>query len=386
MKIAIFSDTFLPQINGVATVTYKSALALGNLGHEVRVLTVSKNGGDDFKNITQGKFTVTTLPSVGFPIYPGERVAIPLGISVQKISEFRPDIIHTHTPFTLGWEAVACAKLFKIPLVGTHHTFYDHYLKLIKMDYEWAKKPSWKYIIAYYNRCNLIISPTQFLADSLKSHGLRKPIDILPNSVDTECFYPAASATHKKKLKSAFGINDTSLIYMGRVSYEKSIDQLVWAFYFALQKFPELTLMIVGDGPEKMELQKLVRDLEISDKIIFTGILRGEKLLEALQANDAFITASKSENMPMAILEAMAAGLPIIAVRALGIPETVKDNENGFLSAPDNQKEMAEKIIELAGNPKRMEKFSLASRRLTIDNYSQEKVAELLQNIYQKLL
>lgn len=385
MRIAIFSDTFLPQINGVASVAHQSAMALGELGHDVCVFTVSKNHEKDFVTLTQGKFSVVALPSVEVPVYSDERTTLPIGMAIRKVKRFNPQIIHTHTPFSVGWEAVFASKLFKIPLVGTHHTFYDHYLRHVKMDYEWAKRPSWKYVIAYYNRCDLVLSPSKSLADKLKSQGLRKPIKTLSNPINTELFKPVSSKTAKKKLKANFGIKGKSLVYMGRVSYEKSIDQVIKAFKLAVRKIPEITLMVVGDGPEKNYLEKIAEDLGIKNKMIFAGFRHNNELVEALQANDVFVTASKSENMPLSILEAMATGLPVIAVRALGIPEIVENNANGFLVSPDNPEAMSKKIVELIKNDKLMKKFSLASRQLAL-NYSQERIAELLQDIYRKLL
>lgn len=384
MRIAIFSDTFLPQTNGVAIVVYRSAVALGELGHDVRVFTVSKNHEKDFESIAEGKFSVVTLPSVNVPVYAGERLTIPIGTTLRKIKEFSPQIIHTHTPFSVGWEAVWAHKLFKIPLVGTHHTFYDHYLRYVKMDYEWAKKPSWKYVVTYYNRCDLALSASKSLADELKSQGLKRPIEVLPNLINTELFKPIPGKTAKNKLKAKFGIKGKSLVYMGRVSYEKSIDQVLRAFKLVVCKMPEVKLMIVGDGPERTYLEKLAGDLGIKNNVIFLGFRHNHELVEALQANDVFVTMSKSENLPLSILEAMAIGLPVVAVNALGIPEIVKNNENGFLVSRDNPEEMAKKIMELIKNGKLMKKFSLAARRLAL-SYSQEKIAKSLENIYQKL-
>ena len=385
MRIAIFSDTFLPQVNGVASVAHQSAVTLGELGHDVCVFTVSKNNEKDFKSIAEGKFSVVTLPSVKAPAYPGERMTIPIGTTLYKVKKFNPQIIHTHTPFSVGWEAVWAHKLFKIPLVGTHHTFYDHYLRHVKMDYEWAKKPSWKYVVAYYNRCDLALSPSKSLANELISRGLKKPIEVLPNSVNVKLFKPIASEAAKKKLKAKFSIKGKSLVYMGRVSYEKSIDQVIEAFKLVVSKMPEVKLMIVGDGPERTYLEKLARELGVENKVFFTGFKHNNELVETLQANDIFLTASKSETFSLAVLEGMAVGLPIIAADALAVPELVKPDVNGFLAFPDNPGEMAERIMELILDERLLKKFGRNSRQLALD-YLQEKIAKSLEDIYQKLL
>ncbi|MCX6702873.1 MAG: glycosyltransferase [Candidatus Wolfebacteria bacterium] len=385
MKIAIFSDTFYPRVNGVANVAFKSAEALGDIGHEVRVFTVSEKSEEYFCDVGNGKFKVSTSFSLPFWGYPEERFSLPYGSVIRRIRDSRPDVIHTHTPFAVGWEAVLAAKLFGIPLIGTHHTFYDHYLKHVKLDYKWIKIPSWKYVVGYYNQCNLILSPSQSLTDELIEHGLKKPAIVIPNPVDTELFVPVPDAPKKKALKKKFGIPGPSIVYMGRVSYEKNIAQLVKAAGLLVKKIPGMKFVIIGDGPEIQNLRELVYKLGIKDSVIFLGFLRGQDLVEALQANDIFVTASKSENQPLSVIEAMAAGLPVVAVSALGIPEIVQDGVNGYLTHSDMPDELADKISGLWGDKKNMKKFSLASRSISL-HYSQDKVARILEAAYKKLL
>jgi len=388
MKIAIFSDSFYPQVDGVASVVYESAQGLSKLGHDVYVFTAST--GRFFKHREGRKekaqnFTLFRIPSIPALIYSGYRLALPVGFALNKLRKIKPDIIHTHTPFSVGWEAVWSAKIFGIPIISTHHTFYNHYLKHAKVDYAWAKKVSWRYTIGYYNRCDFVLSPSKSLADELKFQGLKKPIKTLPNPIDTEFFQPVSSQTKKEELKKTLGIKGISLVYMGRVSYEKSIDQVIKAAALAMKKFPNLQLVIVGDGPERKKLEKLANDLEIEQNVLFFGIKHGKNLVEALQANDVFLTASKTENMPVSILEAMATGLPVIGVDALGIPEIVLDNVNGFIVPPDGIKEMAVKILELIEDAKLRERFSKKSRELSL-NYSQEEIVRKLENEYNKLI
>jgi len=384
MKIAIFSDTFLPQPNGVANFVYQSAQSLAERGHEVCVFTVCHAKHKALVTSCE-KINVIILPSLPAGAYSGERLTLPMGAAFKKLKKFQPDIIHSHTPFAVGWEAVWGAKILKTALVGTHHTFYDHYLKHIKADYNWVKRFSWKYTVAYYNRCDLVLSPSQSLADVMSVKGLKKPIAVLQNFIDTGFFLPPASACVKNELKKEFGVKGKSLVYMGRVSYEKSIDQVLKAFALVLKKNPSLQLMIVGDGPERNNLEKLAVQLGIKSKVIFTGLLLGEKLVKALQANEIFVTASKSENMPLSVLEAMAVGLPMITVQEKGLAELIKDGVNGFFVPSDQPQALAEKILELIGQSKTLEKFSIASRELA-NKYSKENVTCLLEKAYEQAL
>ena len=147
-------------------------------------------------------FAVIKLPSLSVPkfIYRGDdyAFALPPGIgTLRALKKFKPDIIHTHTPFFAGWGAVIGKKLCGVPLVGTHHTFYDDYLKHVKIDYPWGKKFSWKYTIAYYNHADVVTSPSRALGAGLQDHGLARPLQIMPNPVNVEFFVPAASAAEK---------------------------------------------------------------------------------------------------------------------------------------------------------------------------------------------
>ena len=388
MKIGIFSDTFPPQVNGVANTALTSAIVLSNLGHDVYVYTVSGslfNREEKAEDEKEFPFTLVRLPSIPAVVYHDQRIPLPLGLAVKHARKVGLDIIHTHTPFSVGWEAILTARFFKIPIVGTHHTFYDKYLKHVKLDYDFAKSLSWDYINFYYNRCDIVLSPSKSLAIELKNFGLVSPVEIMINPIDTELFKPVKNNRIKQQLKQTLGVKDRSLVYMGRVSYEKKIDQIIKAFALVIKQKSELGLVIVGDGPERNKLEALSKSLGLKNHILFTGFKRGEELVEILQANDIFITASDSENMPLSVLEAMAVGLPVIGANALGIPEIVEDNVNGFLFEPDNTKDLAQKIITLIGNNQLLDSFSQNSRKLAL-NYSQENVTRSLETVYERII
>jgi len=388
MKIAIFSDTFPPQINGVANVVYKSAISLTKMGHQVEVFTISNGKDDKANDITSFKhdgIELIRFPSMPAPVYPGYRLAIPVGIAIEKLRRFRPDVIHTHTPFSIGWSLIGPAKLMHIPIIGTHHTFYDHYLKHAHLDYDWAKRLTWSFTLDYYNRCDLVLSPSQSLADQLQSHGLKKPFELLSNSVDTDLFCPAVDKKAKELLKKSYGITGNSLVYMGRLSYEKSVDQVLKAIAEVVKIIPDIKLMIIGDGPERENLNKLAQKLKIKENVLFVGFKQNQELVEALQANDIFVTASKTENMPLSVIEAMAIGLPVVAADALGMPEIAEDGVNGYIFAPDDWKEMSEKILAILENENLLDKFSAASREASL-LHSEDCLTKKLESIYKKLI
>jgi len=386
MKIAIFSDTFPPQTNGVANVAYQSARMLADLGHQVMIFTVAKKFGNNSRFTQSKNFKIVRLPSLPALVYPGERFTIPLGISLPYLRKFKPDIIHVHTPLLVGTEGLLASKILRIPLIGTHHTFYDHYLKHLKLDYNWMKKLSWKLTAGFYNRCDFVVSPSAEMIKDMKKIGLKAEADILRNSIDIETFKPAANKKEKDAAKKHFGIKGQSVCFMGRLSYEKSIDQVVRAFVKMLEKIPDLKLMLIGDGPERKKLEKLVCDLNIKDKVIFTGFLYKQDLARALKANDVFLSACKNEVMPLAALEAMAVKLPLVTVKEKGLSELaiLEDGKNGYFCKTDNPQDMAEKALKILSNSRLAAKFSKESR-LKAEEYSHEKITGKLISFYEKI-
>lgn len=387
MKIAIFSDTFPPKIDGVANVAYQSAKNLSNLGHQVTVFTVSSNirTRKDKSLFKDDNFELIKIPSVKSFSYTGDYFALPTGISFKYLRKNRPDIIHTHTPFPIGWAAIFAAKTLKIPIVGTHHTFYNHYLKYLKMDNKVGENFIWKYTVQYYNNCDKVLSPSQFLADEMVRYGLKRPISTLSNPIDVNQFKPADNISLKEEIKKSFGLSKKSLVYMGRLGYEKSVDKVIESAAICIKKNPEIKLLVVGDGPERTKLNDLVKRLNVKQNVIFTGFLTGKRLIESLQASDVFLTASKTENMPLSILEAMAVGLPIIGADALGIPEIIEDGKNGFLVAPDDTEQMAEKTLKILSSEQIQSDFSKASQTLSL-NYSDDTITKKLEGVYKELI
>ncbi len=380
MKIAIFSDTFPPQVNGVATHTDYLARILSEDNNEVWVVTASKNVPAD----PARKYKIVLLPSIPALIYKGERFAIPTGKGYRLLKKIKINLIHTHTPFSVGLEAMIAARMLKIPIVGTHHTFYDFYLKHVWLNYDWMKKLSWKIILFYYNRCDLVLAPSKISMNEFKKGGITKPSGVLPYAIDTDLFHPI-DPIQKEKLKANFGLKSKSIVYMGRLSYEKSLDVLLKAFALVLKKNPETTLMIIGDGPEKNNLKKLIEKLGIGKNIFFAGFLFGKDLVSATQANDIFVTASKTETFGISVMEGMAAGLPVVAANAKSFTEIISDKTDGLLANPDDPKDMAEKLLLLLDNNDLRKEYSAAARKKSLE-YSRAEFLKKINSYYATVL
>jgi glycosyltransferase involved in cell wall biosynthesis len=372
MKVALFTDTFVPQVNGVANAVEQTAISLSQFGHTVRVYAVSKDA-QALNKRAQGHYSVFTFPSIPAMVYRGLRATLPLGMALRDVRTFAPDIIHTHTPFGAGWEAVRAARKLGIPLVGTHHTFFDHYLKHVGLDFSLMRKATWRLTVGYYNRTLAVISPTRSLMEEMVKHGLATPTYLIPNTVDTAWFNPPIEAAETQK---------PVILYLGRLSYEKSVDDVLRAFALIRTQVPA-TLLIVGDGPERASLEHLASELGIKEAVRFTGFLHGEELVRALQSALLFMSASKSENMPLSVLEAMAVGLPIVVVDSLGMSELLRPGENATLTLPGKPGELAEAALALIADEPRRVRYAHASREHAL-SFSPEAVIERLLEVYER--
>ncbi len=342
MRIAIFTDTFLPQVNGVVRSIVTTANALVSSGHAVAVFTmdVSKIAADQGphgeldERVSVFPFPSFTLPGFGHIQARVPTVARPLA----ALRRFRPDLMHLHTIFTVGWEAVVCARLLGCPLVGSHHGFLAEYLGNFRLDYELVKRLLRRYLAFFYNRCSAVVTPAQALRRELLEHGLRRPVSVLSNPIDLRRF---STSLPRAALRRRYGMLRPTVVHVGRLVAQKRVDMLVQAFARLAAGGVDAELLIIGDGRERRGLETLARTLGIADRVLWTGMLHGTPLVERIAASDVFASASTTEVQPLVFLEAMALGLPVIGVRAGGVPELVADGVSGLVVSPDDPAALA---------------------------------------------
>ncbi|MBI2314808.1 glycosyltransferase [Candidatus Daviesbacteria bacterium] len=387
MKIAYFTDTFLPQVNGIATALANQAAQLGKQGHSVLIFTPKLDG------IPREKFKaenvqVIHLPTVPALLYPEFKLGV-FGLPkvIKYLAKFDPDIIHLHSPLTVGMDAVTAAKIFKKPLVGTIHVYLtdSSYLRWLK--YRLAVKVVDKVVERYLNflfsQCDLVLAPSKMLVKELTQTGFKKTVHYLPNGVILSQ-YKSLSLQDQKSIKKKYGLKDKIVLHFGRLSPEKNVDLLIKSFSLLAKKHPDVSLLIIGDGPAKKSLVKLTKRLKLDNQVVFTGFIDHQKLISSgiLTLGNLFATASTMENNPMAVLEAEMHGLPIVGVKQAGLVELI--SSNGFLAEAGDIKEMAEKMEKILYNQTladSMQKKSLEA----IKPYAIDKVADTLLGFYHKL-
>jgi len=383
MRIAFFSDTFLPQINGVVTTVINYSKFLASRGHKIIIIAPKPKIK---KNINLGSnIIIKYITSIDFPTYKEYRIAIPTFISIlQSLYKFKPDIIHIHSPFSIGWQGIVSSKVFNLPLIGTYHTIFPEFLEYIPVrtikKKDSVEKIVWRTTNFIYNNCDLITSPSVAVKNLLIKNGIKKPVKVISNGIDLSKYQTKKIS---KETKNIINKKFTNIIYFGRISYEKNIGILLKAMKLVLNKQKKVKLIIVGSGPQLHELIKKSKELKISNNVIFTGFVKDKILFELLSSADIFTTASTSENQSLTILEAMASGLPLIGANSLGIPELICNGKNGYLFEPNNYEELANKLLKLIQNEKLRNRFGNNSRKF-VKKYSLDNVIIKLEKLYTK--
>lgn len=385
LNIAYFLDNFFPQVNGVVTSSINTCSEMSKRGH--RVLAVAPKPFD-LKNYPEDYFPYDIVFQDGFPayFYPDFNFTYTFDNKIyKKLKEFKPDLIHFHAPFTLGYQAIRIAKKLKVPVVGTFHTFFaePEYLKLIGMENnKFLQNFGWFYSNNFFNKCDMAVSPGKATAEILKKNKLKTPIQIISNGV--ECMkYQNFNCSYK--LTFSYKEEFDYILYIGRVSQEKDIDILLDSLTILLKKKKNTILVVVGGGPSIEDLKKRSVELGIKDNVIFTGMIPNKDLLESglLKKVKLFVTASTSENQPMTILESIMFGLPIVGVDARGVPELVEGN--GFIVKPKDPEALAEKMYEILSSEKLRETFSKRSLELS-EKYDIRNTSDVMEKMYMSLL
>jgi glycosyltransferase involved in cell wall biosynthesis len=370
MNIAFFTDSYWPQINGVTIAIDNFAEELQKKGHKVLIFAPKP------KKKIKTQFNVFWIPSISLPTYKEYRISSFFSLKAEKkLKEFNPDIIHLHTPFSVGWIGLNSAKKLKKKKIGTYHTYLPDFMMYLPLPFiketELAKKTVWFYTKLFYNKCDLTTTPTKKTAEELKKNGV-KNVYVLPNGINFRLF---------NEFKCNKNLKEKKLVYFGRISFEKNIDVLIEMLAF----LPEYKLTVIGSGPALNSLKKKAKEKNLMQRVFFTGALKGKKLAKKIAESNVFVTAATMETQGLTLIEAMSTGMPCVGANKMAVPETIKENFNGFLFEPFNPKEAAEKIKKIFKNKKLYEKLSRNSIK-TAEKKSKEKMAAKLEKFYFNLL
>lgn len=332
MRIALFAETYLPDINGVVTHVKILKDGLEKLGHQVLIVTASPRTRR--YRLENG---VLYCPAAAIKKFYGFGVAVPYSPRRTKfVKDFNPDIIHIHQEFGIGLSGVQIAKHLDIPLVYTLHTMYDDYLYYVAPDplIPAVKKASHRYIRFLARNANALTGPSKKCEDYFRQIGITKEVNIIPNAVELDAFLKENLDKQKAiEYKNKFAIpeNKTVAVFVGRLGSEKSVEVSLEYFAQAVKDEDNFHFIIVGDGPVKPELENLTKKLGIENMVTFTGAIPHNELPPLFDLCDIYLTSSLSDTNSISMLEGMAAGLPVLQRLDPVNADQVIENVNGYL-------------------------------------------------------
>ncbi len=375
LNIGMFCEVYKPVVNGVVYSIDASKRGLEKQGHNVYVFTTGQRG---YKDVEPNVYRCPYIPlkakyGVGLPIFFGRKA----NAILKKL-----DIVHCHHPYVIGKFGATVAKKNNIPLVFTSHSQYDEFSYHIPFNQKITKTFIRWSVRNFANKCDAVIAPASKVKQILvEKYKIKASIKIIPNAIDLDLFRKLNPYLVRRKYNLE---GKTVLMYAGRLSKEKNLQFLLRVFQIISRKNKNTVLILVGDGPEKKRLANLVKKLRIRPRVIFTGFVGNEWLPQYYAAADIFTMASKAEVHPLTIMEAMAAGTPVVAINAGGAADIITNNQDGLL-IKDELFEFAMKVDELIKNRKLRKKLSLHGLK-TVRNYSIPKVAEQLEELYRSLI
>ena len=386
MRIAIFSDTFLPQVNGVVRSVVTTANGLVARNHEIALFTMDVEKValclPEHRNANEldPRVKLHALFSLALPRYKEIQARVPtLFRPYRLLKEFRPDVIHCHTIFSLAWEAMILAKLLKVPFVGSHHGFLAEYLDNFRLNYSLVKELVRRLVAWYYNHCDSVITPSHALCDELAAYQVKCHVHVVSNPLDLRRF---SNTQPKDTLRKQLGITRPTFVHVGRLIPQKSVDVVLKAFALVCRSGTEADLLIIGDGRERMSLEALARSLKIMDRITFTGMLHGEDLVQRVSACDVFVSASTTEVQGLVFLEAMALGLPCIGVYAGGVPEYVHHEKHGLVVEPNHPEALAHAMHRLICDALLCQTYG-SNAKESVMRYDTEVILQEFERVYQ---
>ncbi|MCG8590294.1 MAG: glycosyltransferase family 1 protein [Proteobacteria bacterium] len=330
MRIAIFTEVFLPKIDGITNRLRHTVARLVAQGHEVLVFA------PDTAVAEHAGARVVRIPSAPFKPYPGVRIAAPDPRIAWELARFGPDVVHAVGPAILGlWGLVAAAAL-RLPRVASYHTDFPRYLPGYGLD--WVEAGIWPLIRNVHNLAHVNLCPSRFTRSELSAHGVHD-VGIWRGGVDTDLFHPSRRSLDMRMRLSGGRPDGPVLLSVGRLSPEKNLS----LFTSVLDALPDVRVALVGDGPARRDLEREFG----ARRVAFLGFLQGEELAEAFASADAFVMPSRTETLGFVVLEAMAAGCPVVAANAGGVPDLVRHGETGLLFDPDRPQEAIDAISRL---------------------------------------
>lgn len=371
MRIAFFTETWFPNVDGVVVAISSARNELERRGHEIFVLTA---GGRRKNKNNSGR--VFSFPSIDFPPYPAYKLAVfPYPEAEGIVRKNKIDVIHSHGMGPMGVAALFVSAILDKPLIGTLHTNIQeatHYIIPIKPMQTVMKKVAWRYLKWYYNQCDAVVVPSEYMKKECKAHHI-KNILAISNGIDLNRFRPGEKTMWNDR---------TVVLYMGRMVKEKNLDVVIKAAKRVEKKIPNVLFVIVGNGPAEQYYKDRVKEHGVGNLFLFISGVQPKDVLQYYHNADVFVFPSMFETQGLSGLEALACGLPVAGADYLAIPDIVKTGKNGHLFKPHDVKGCADAIHYCVRNKKRLGRGAIKS----VQSHSIDKSISRLLSLYNRVL
>ena len=369
MRIAFFTETFLPKVDGIVTRLTRTLPHLVAAGDEV--LIFCPEGAPEH----HGGARVVGVPALPLPLYPELKLALPRPAVSEALDRFQPDLVHVVNPAVLGLGGIWLARTRQLPLVASYHTHLPKYLEYYGMGM--LEPLLWELLKAAHNQAELNLCTSTAMVEELAAKGIEHTA-LWQRGVDTELFRPElASAAMRQRLHGGHSDTGHLLLYIGRLSAEKQIERI----RPVLEALPQARLALVGDGPHRQQLEKVFEGTATT----FVGYLAGDELAAAYASGDAFVFPSSTETLGLVLLEAMAAGCPVVGANRGGIPDIVSDGVNGCLYDPDRPESLIVAVQRLLGDGPTRSQLRQAAR-LEAERWGWAGATQQLRDYYRQVL
>ena len=373
IKVGIFTEVYHPTINGVVVSIDTFTKELANLGVESTVFAPSGRGARE----EQGVVRIHSIP-----VHPDYPLPMPwFSKTFRRISRFGLNLIHTQHPAVMGWTGLRAARRLGIPVVTTYHTLIVEYVKTHAKLLPFGPDLMRWLSREYCNRVDLVITPSPSMRRELQKYGVTTRIEVNQTGIYLEDFrHPLDD------IRGEFGIpqNHRILLFVGRLSDEKNVKMLLTALSIISYERRDVHLLLVGDGPQRKEYERLARYLGVDRQVTFAGFVPKEKTSTLFGAVDAFVFPSTTDTQGIVIMEAMAAGIPIIAVDALGPGDIIEHEKTGLLTE-DDPAEFAQAIVRVLQNKKLASALAANAKNEAV-KYSAQETAKRQLALYESVL
>jgi len=368
MRIALFTETFLPKVDGIVTRLSQTVSHLQSLGDEVLIFC-PEGGLSEYEGAR-----IHGIPGFPLPLYPELKLALPRPAIGDAIERFDPDLIHVVNPAVLGLAGLFYGNQLDVPLVASYHTHLPKYLEHYGLGI--LEGLLWELLKVAHNQAQINLCTSTAMVETLSGRGIER-VALWQRGVDTNLFHPSQRCEIMRFRLTQGSPESPLLLYVGRLSPEKEIERIKPS----LAAIPNARLALVGDGPHRQELAQHFADTHTH----FPGYLMGADLAAAFASADAFIFPSRTETLGLVLLEAMAAGCPVVAASCGGITDIVADGVNGYLFDPDDEQGAIAATRCLLEKPAQREQIRQQGRQ-EAERWSWKTATQQLQGYYRQVL